>query len=110
MEKNHDTAIGELAGAFKIHADITARQYESAAASRGRIFDELRDLAENTLDMKHHVARIDERLKKVEPVVDDMRRWRERSIGFIFAVSAVSTVFMSGLALAWRKVFTVLGM
>ena len=53
--------------------------------------------------MESYIERVDGRLKEFEPVAEDFSRWRERGMGVIMFIGAISESLGALGALFWKK-------
>jgi hypothetical protein len=96
MASNTERAIGQLEG--KIDSIIKATE---------KIDKSLDDMKSTSSDMHTRIESIDGRLKKVEPIAEELDKWRERGIGVLMFVSVVAATVGGAVAAFWSKIIAI---
>ena len=108
-ENDNDMVIGELRGTLNALIKTVDASSQASAASRARVYVKLEEMAKAMQSVEEHVARVDDRVKKVEPIAQDVQKWKERGIGAVMLIGFASGGIGVAGALLWKTLMQKLG-
>ena len=91
---------------------IESRMDEDAKASyesRRQTHKELEAIRSDAAESRAKVANIADKLEKAEPVLTDIKRWKERLIGMGIAYTALGAIIGVMVAALWKSIIAKLG-
>ena len=106
-DANNDRVLGRVEGKLDALIERLDRSEQMAKESRTKMHDRLDTLTANSAKMESRVENMDERLKRVEPVAEDISKWRERGVGVLMFVGTISASVAAAVTAFWHKIVAV---
>lgn len=102
-DSSNERAIGRLEGKLDALIESVDRNTRESKESRAKVYEQLEALRSTSSEMKTHITAVDQRLQKVEPIAQDLSKWRERGVGVLMFVSLVAASVGGAVAAFWQK-------
>ncbi len=105
MPVGNDVLLGEIKGKL----DLILADQERARLDRKQQYEKLEDLERVQERLAHEQAVLVDRIGKVEPVISEINNWRQRGIGVVMFLGAISAGAGAGITILWKKIAALMG-
>lgn len=97
--------------AFIMSEQVNAAAGRKAQYERQEMAERRMDSIDNKIaDVVQKIESLDKRLKEMEPVTQDIGRWKERFIGMRMMIVFMSALFGGTVALAYKWILAKIGL
>ena len=107
---DNDRALGRVEGQLAALITQVAASEQSSAAGRAKLYEAVDGLREGIREMQSEVKAMDKRLQAVEPIANDLQRWRERGIGVLIFLSFAVAGLGALITAIWDKALHAIGL
>ncbi|RVQ21841.1 OmpH family outer membrane protein [Sinorhizobium meliloti] len=106
---SYDRVIGRLETKLDMLVSAFEKSSDDSKEYRDRIYSELEQMRTEAAQSRREIADLKKQMDAAGPVISEINRWRERFLGMLMLIGAISAVLGGGMVLVWRWIGAKIG-